>query len=671
MTVDVPQLCPAESTLLAFCRGELPLQNLEEIELHLTLCEDCNESLSRLESVTDGLIDGLKRAHTPSPRLRPGTVVGEYEIQNLLGRGGMAEVWQARHRRMNREVAIKVIAERSGSAGMLRDRFQREMEVLAGLQHPNIAVAYDAGEFHGSPYLVMELLQGRDLSRQLQEEGPLTVAEAREVILQAARGLAYAHERGLVHRDVKPANLFRCDDGTIKILDLGLVRREVEVVVPATESSATELSQRDTVLTSATTMMGTLDYAAPEQMSAAAEVDGKADVYSLGCTFYALLAGKSPFARDTAEATLKAHRTDVAASLHEIRPDVPLRISKLVAMMLVKDADQRCPSMVTVISELEPTQRKTRWGRWLAVAVMFLLSTGLLLLYRPRAAEIRTPEVIPLPAASRPAKPSPQRMTKPLLPLEATRFQMQYAEDLGVPVKETNTLGMDMILIPSGLIAELKLSMESPIRVCSTDTCMLHFRTFVKETGYQSEVEKNKCGHRPALLDGRWVPKQDLDLWWDNPGYEAPYTDVHPVVQISWNDAMAFCEWLSKKEGCRYRLPTVREHEWYAKCGTSTTYYFGNDELLINRYEVTKINGYRQPTFVARCETNPWGLFDTLGNVRVWTSDWSDSSKEFRSTVGGSFLSEIDPRFVPTDVFGAPSGYGLVGFRVVKELTPP
>ena len=274
-----------------------------------------------------------------------GFILGPYHILRPLGKGGMGTVFLAEHKMLKRRCAIKVLPsgyDKEGSS--LLDRFYREAQAVAALDHKNIVRAYDVNmsvenkkQIH---YLVMEYVDGQDLQKMVQEKGVLDFRQAAEVIRQAADGLTHAHEAGLVHRDVKPANVLVDPNGVVKLLDLGLAR----FFDDAAEASLTN-NLGDTVL-------GTADYLAPEQALNSHDVDGRADLYSLGQTLYFLLAGHPPFPTGTVAERLLAHQMKEPKPIAETRPDVPLSLMAIMAKMIAKKPDQRYQSAAEVSQAL-------------------------------------------------------------------------------------------------------------------------------------------------------------------------------------------------------------------------------------------------------------------------------------------------------------------------------
>jgi serine/threonine protein kinase len=271
-------------------------------------------------------------------------VLGNYQVLGRLGAGGMGTVYKARHRRMKRVVAIKVLSAKVSKSEEFVKRFQREVEAVACLSHPNIVMAFDAGEAEAGHFLVMEFVNGRDLATEVQQRGPLPVAEAVACAVQAARALDYVHRQGIIHRDIKPANLLRDVSGVVKVADLGLARFNDALGQPPPEQGA---------LTQAGTIMGTVDYMPPEQALGLTNVDARADQYSLGCTLHYLLTGRPPYQGATLMATLLLHRDAPLPSLGAARGDVPAALDPIFHRMVAKKPEERFVSLAEVVAALE------------------------------------------------------------------------------------------------------------------------------------------------------------------------------------------------------------------------------------------------------------------------------------------------------------------------------
>ncbi len=270
-------------------------------------------------------------------------VIGNYVILDRLGSGGMGTVFKARHRRMKRVVAIKVMASHLTQNPMFVQRFQREVEAVARLNHPNIMLAFDADESEVGHFLVMEFIDGEDLANMVKRHGPLTLRDAVNCIIQSARALEYAHAQGIVHRDIKPANLMRDKSGVVKVMDLGLARFTNVLASPSGDSSLTQDGA----------IAGTVDFMAPEQALNTKTADHRADIYSLGCTLHHLLTGQHLFGGDTVLEKILAHREQLPRSICEIRRDVPKAIDEIFFKMVAKRPTDRVQSMSAVVQELE------------------------------------------------------------------------------------------------------------------------------------------------------------------------------------------------------------------------------------------------------------------------------------------------------------------------------
>jgi serine/threonine protein kinase len=280
-------------------------------------------------------------------------VLGNYVVLDKIGAGGMGEVLKAQHKVMKRIVAVKVLPSKSLKNADSIQRFQREVQAAAQLNHPNIVVAHDADAADGVHFLVCEFVDGKDLSEIVKDNGPLPVQQAVECMIQAARGLQYAHEHGVVHRDIKPGNMLLAKDGTVKILDMGLARMAGNELSDADNADAGRLTQSGQV-------MGTVDYMSPEQAEDTRSADERSDIYSLGCTLCRILTGEPPFAGETMMKTLISHRESEIPSLRHSRADVPIKLDLVFKKMLAKSPDDRHQSMADVVADLEGSLTKDR-----------------------------------------------------------------------------------------------------------------------------------------------------------------------------------------------------------------------------------------------------------------------------------------------------------------------
>jgi serine/threonine protein kinase len=366
-----PPDCPEGKRRQALDAASLPPDEWERYERHLESCPACQERLDREERCGEALarvarqvgdptvappdptlsefLDRLHQGTAPAgaepadlyflrPAGRPGVLglLGTYEVHEVIGQGGMGVVLKAFEPALHRLVAIKVLSPALAGSATARRRFTREAQAAAAVCHEHVVAVHAVGEMDGLPYLVMQYVAGESLQQRLDRAGPLDVAEAVRIGVQTARGLAAAHAQGLIHRDVKPANIL-LEDGVsrVKITDFGLAR-----------------SADGVPLTRAGVVAGTPEYMAPEQ-ARGEQVDHRADLFSLGSVLYAMCSGHPPFRAPSAAAVLRAVGEQTPVPLRSLNPDVPAWLEALVARLLAKDPAERFQSAAEVAALLE------------------------------------------------------------------------------------------------------------------------------------------------------------------------------------------------------------------------------------------------------------------------------------------------------------------------------
>lgn len=368
-----PPACPQAEEIRNFCVGRLPSASQDAVAVHLEECPSCEAIAAEYDRQADSLIAGLRmpesrgesqsdpqywnaadRVKQFSPSVESDdripadhtdlVQVRDYHLLKKLGEGGMGTVYKAVHTRLDRIFALKVLPPDRMRDEQAVARFQREMRAVGAFDHPAIVRATDAGELDGTHFLVMEYVDGLDLSTLAERIGPLPIPDACELVRQAAEGLQHVHERDMVHRDVKPSNLMLTPQGSVKILDLGLA------LLHGSSESLFEL-------TTVGQFMGTLDYMAPEQADDSHEVDIRADVYSLGAALYKLLTNRAPFAGPKFNSPLKKFKGLAllpVPSICELRPEVPQELAETIDRMLAKAPDDRFATPEDVARALEP-----------------------------------------------------------------------------------------------------------------------------------------------------------------------------------------------------------------------------------------------------------------------------------------------------------------------------
>jgi urea transport system substrate-binding protein len=356
--------CPSRDQLELLCKGQLTGAENASISAHLKQCPICQENLSAFLGSETVIIDAQpgNSSSLSAAAVIPAELANHprYRVLELLSVGGMGAVYKGKHLFLERFVVLKVIRRDLLSNPQHVLRFEREAKLAAALSHPNIVTVYEAEKAGDVQFLVMEFLSGTDLGRLVKKRGPLSVTEACGWVLQAAVGLECIHEHGMVHRDIKPSNLFLTDDGWVKILDLGLacLRGKSE------SSAAVELTRHGEVF-------GTVGFCSPEQLQESSEVDIRADIYSLGCTLYHLLAGQPPFASSSSIVEhMWAHAHEPVPPIDQIRRDVPEGLIQVLNRMLAKLPGERYPTPAAVAEALTPFAGRSGFPSGSASAAM-------------------------------------------------------------------------------------------------------------------------------------------------------------------------------------------------------------------------------------------------------------------------------------------------------------
>ena len=671
--------CPDQTTLHGYLSGQLEPREDTAIEEHLETCAACRAAADRLDAQVNGVFACLKQpldAPTEDAALRglmrqalalAGTeptatdvplALGNYTRLELLGTGGMGQVFKAEHRAMKRIVALKLLSPHQTRSPAAQARFRREIGALARLSSPHIVAALDAGEVDGHPYLAMEYVAGQSLAARTRQ-GPLAVDFALDCAIQAARGLQHAHEAGIIHRDVKPSNLLLQGDGpapTVKVSDLGLA----SLWDPDDAADITDTGMP----------MGTAQFMAPEQALNPHDVDARADVYGLGCTLYYLLTGRPPFEGNRAMQILLDHREKPIPSVRAVRPECPPALDAYFHRLLAKRPEDRPASMREVIADLErirrdprvlPSRPRVRPRRRVAMVAAAIAACIALTSFVWLAIQAGT--------SKNPAKDPPTRDGAIVMArIPAGEFWMGASDSDAQAHKD-----------------------EGPRRKIKIKLPFLMGKTEVTQAQYEDVMGVNPSAFGPKGRFAKLVAGKD--------------TKSFPVESVTWLDAIRFCIRLSEKEhlepyykidgdkvtiagGNGYRLPTEAEWEYACRGGTDTTWSFGEKETELgdNAWFAKNSDDTTHP--VGQKKANPFGLYDMYGNVPEWC--WDRYAERYYDTVGASDpVSASDSPFrvfrggawnsppsqLRTSVrsplgqgYGAPGSNHLIGFRVVRSI---
>jgi serine/threonine protein kinase/formylglycine-generating enzyme required for sulfatase activity len=729
---------PSADALREFAAGKLDEILAAGIMNHLDRCPDCCRIVATQSG--DDFLDRLRQAYSPSSTPTPSESPTDaesapkraaspianlppelannphYEVLRELGRGGMGVVFLARNKLMDRLEVLKVVnkalLDRPGAV----ERFLREIRSAARLNHANVVAAYSAVQSGEVLAFAMEYVEGEDLAKLVQAQGPLPVAHACSYVQQAALGLQHAFEKHMVHRDMKPQNLILAHEGTrhiVKVLDFGLAK-------------VTRANNEDTALTDEGAMLGTPDYVAPEQTLDAAHADIRADVYSLGCTLYYLLTGAPPFEGRSRYEVLQAHQSVEARPLHLARPEVPEALAAVVRKMMAKDPARRYQTPLALVQALAPfveqgsndgvapkslPESKRKWliGGGIATAVLLL---GLLGLWAG-VFRVKTPEgtlVVKVNVPNADVYVDGQKMTVSWdQGGKKAEIRVQPGTREVSVTKDGFTVFGKRVELSDGERFTLEARLESTERIepnpdgqpkagegsragedrddnaLKMKFCWCPAGTF-RMGSPAGEVgrEHNEGPVEVTLSRGFWIGKTEVtqSQWQKVMGTglqdqkrkggigeirgEGP---DHPMYFVTHTEATEFCSKLTASEraagrltaGWDYRLPTEAQWEYACRAGTTTATAFG-DRLGSHQANFdggVPYNGaspgpsHGATVPVGSYTPNAWGVLDMYGNVWEWCRDWYADS-----LAGGH-----DPEGPPSGAFRSKRGgaWGNIG----------
>ena len=613
--------------------------------------------------------------------------MGQYVLLEKLGAGGMGQVYKAYHPGMERMVAIKVILAKGSTDAETVKRFEREIKAAAKLAHPNIITVYDAGNADGRHFMVMELVKGQDLSEIINQKGQFGTRNAVDYITQAAKGLKFAHANGVIHRDIKPGNLILDSDGVLKIVDMGLAK------IHSKENDETV-----SMLTGNAAIMGTVDFMSPEQSLSTKNVDGRADIYSLGATLYYMLTGNVMYPGKTAMVKLMAHRKSLIPSLRASRPDVSENLDAIYTKMVAKDLNDRYQNMSELISDLE------------------LAANGF-------APVIKSKEMMTLNSLQNDfggfqikVKGTNLKLgkstinfkgllaNKKLLVIISGTFLVIFIllfligifggvkkEEFKKPDQissgnKTSDTKSDVANIPKenkspSIIAETKSGQNVFLTPPFSESMAKETQSALAKSLNRQVEEKNDIGNgiklemvlipaekflmgSPTTEVGRNDSETQHEVKITQPYYLGKYEVTQeqweevmrgnpsatkgaklPVTIVSWEDCQEFIKKLNAKTNHDYRLPTEAEWEYACRAGTVTAYSFG--DRITKSNSNSKFGTSRgKAVLVGSFKANGFGLFDMHGNVWEWCEDW------FGAYASGTVT--------------APKGPGMGEYRVLR-----
>jgi formylglycine-generating enzyme required for sulfatase activity/tRNA A-37 threonylcarbamoyl transferase component Bud32 len=633
--------------------------------------------------------------------------IGRYEVKEEIGRGGMAAVYRAYDPEFKRDVAVKVILQEAMHDPRFRERFKREAQTVASLEHPAIVPVYDFGEQDGQPYLVMRYMGGGSLREYLRSRAPLSLQEAAQILTRLAPALDKAHSAGIIHRDLKPANIIFDEEGNPYLSDFGIVK----------------LAKAQEELTSTGAVVGTPAYMSPEQGRAEKELDGRSDVYSLAVILFEMLTGQQPYKADTPVGLMVAHINDPIPDLAKVAPDLPQAAQRVIERGMAKNREARfstsgemAAALATVGAGIstggvsveenatfdvldtpapifkEEAEKHTpsRWMMWIglivvvgvlclgAVVVGGLAISGRLFPDKPAATDMVAEEPEPTAAHGVEATEAATAVVgvvataaaSPVAPTNTARPTEIPASDATEPAPteppvaldagtiQTNPLdGAAMVFIPAGeFTMGLTDDQADKVQRLSEDC--------------NNVLDLSQPAHA-VYLDAYWIYQNEVTIEMykacvaagacEEP--DALYSDTradyytnaeygnYPVVWVNWQNADAYCEWAGGG------LPTEAQWEKAARGGDGRLFPWGDTLPIRQLANVDNFIGDTMPVDSYAKGASPYGVLNMAGNVYEWVADWFSSSyyemSPYENPTGPSNLSgELERRVVRGGNFG-------------------
>lgn len=586
-------------------------------------CTKCQNSFPDSDEVCPN--DGNKLSDFDVNSLINQTIDGKYQVLSLLGLGGMGAVFRARHTFINNDVAIKIINPQLSNNNEIAERFLREARAAALIDHPNAVKVTDFGRANNMLYLVMEFIQGYNLTQLIRKKNHLSPGTTANIMSQICAALDDAHSKHIIHRDLKPDNIMiKADRGkhTVKVFDFGIAKMVIQ-------------GKQDNSITRAGTIVGTLNYMSPEQCRGESEINLRSDVYSLGIVAFEMLTGKLPFSAPTPTGVAVKHIVEAPPSPSTFVSTIPDQVSKVVLRALEKEPANRFASAGEFAAELTHAAYESGAADFDAE---FPPMTG------PSTGDHNRPKTSSMDRANTTSTNQANSATiineKPkassgalkyiaiaaILILLATGGYFGYVKATAhMPAppgsQVPDATNPDMVMIKGGwtkIGSSDGYENEQPIHEVYVDSFYLditpvtnaQFEKFVNATNYKTDAEKSS---------------EEYD--WRT--YATSERRNHPVVNVSWNDANAYAKWAKK------RLPTEAEWEYAARGGLiGKKFPWGDDSpqkrAVFDRAEAAGASLTSEaelPTQAVKTnEANGYGLYDMSGNVWEWCNDWYDKN---------------------------------------------